>query len=296
MRVRFIQIDGYRVRVLSSGRGSRDAVVLPGMSASYQTLAPQIRLLRRLGYTTHVIELPGTSCGPALRREHATFAQLAAQTSRVLDAIGVTRALILGHSLGGGIALHLALSRRDVVERLILIAPAGLGRSLLWTYKLFCVPIVGRALMRPIPKASERYARNVLVGSDRRDDAHFIASLLRMERPSLAKTLTMRAIVWANAPGRFRKVVYLFLPGGEQCTFTVRARLSELRDVPMLVLWGAQDHVICARDAAACAAAGLNAEVHIRSGAGHMLTLEAPAWTLAKIEAFVRRERLERAA
>ena len=85
-----------------------------------------VRLLRRLGYVTHVIELPGTSCGPALRREHATFAQLAAQTARVVDTIGIRRALVLGHSLGGGIALHLALSRRELIDRLVLIAPAGL--------------------------------------------------------------------------------------------------------------------------------------------------------------------------
>jgi pimeloyl-ACP methyl ester carboxylesterase len=266
------------------------------MSASYQTLAPQIRLLRRLGYVTHVIELPGTSCGPALRKEHGTFAQLAAQTAHVLEQVGVRRALVLGHSLGGGIALHLALTRRDLVERMILIAPAGLGRSLLWTYKLFCLPLVGRALMRPMPKASASYARNVLVGSARRDDARFIAMLLRMERPSIAKTLTMRAIVWANAPRRMKRIVYLFLPGGEQSTFSVRARLSELRDLPMLVLWGAQDKIICARDSGACALAGVNAEVYIRAGAGHMLPLEAPEWVRTRITSFLARHSLAEAA
>ena len=296
VRTRFVRVDGYRIRILTSGSGARDAVVLPGMSASFQTLAPQIRLLRRLGYVTHVIELPGTSCGPALRREHATFAQLAAQTARVLEEIGVRRALILGHSLGGGIALHLALSRRDLVERLVLIAPVGLGRSLLWTYKLFSLPVIGRALMRPIPQASASYARNVLVGSTRRDDAHFIRTLLRMERPSIAKILTMRAIVWANAPRHFKRVAYLFVPGGEQSTFSVRARLAELRDLPMLVLWGAQDRVICARDAAACASAGLDAQVHVRAGAGHMLPLEAPAWTASRIQSFLAQQPVLRAA
>src|SRR2546428_12521458 len=136
VRTRMVRVYGYRLRTLTAGSGARDAVVRPGMSASFQTLAPQIRLLRRLGYVTHVIELPGTSCGPALRREHATFAQLAAQTARVLEEIGVRRALILGHSLGGGIALHLALSRRDLVERLVLIAPAGLGRLPPWAVQV----------------------------------------------------------------------------------------------------------------------------------------------------------------
>lgn len=289
MRVRVVRHQGYRLRVLSWGRGDRHAVFLPGMSASYHTLAPQIRLLRRLGYATHVVELPGTSLGPALRREHARFAQLAEHVAVVLREMAIPRAVIVGHSLGGGIALHLALARRDLVEGLVLIAPVGLGRSLLWTYKLCSIPLLGRALMRPYPQASASYLRRFLVGDARRDDTRFLASLLRLERPSAAKVHTMRAIIWANAPSRASRWLYLLVPGGEQLTFSVRSRLGELKGLPMLVLWGAQDRVICSGDAAACRAAALDAEVRIRTGAGHMLPLEAPAWTMAHIERFLGR-------
>jgi pimeloyl-ACP methyl ester carboxylesterase len=64
----------------------------------------------------------------------------------------------------------------------------------------------------------------------------------------------------------------------------------------MLVLWGAQDRVICARDAAICGSAQISAQVHIRPGAGHMLPLEAPAWTAAKIESFLVGRPVARAA
>lgn len=259
------------------------------MSASYHTLAPQIRLLRRLGYVTHVVETPGTALGPALRREHARFGQLASLVVEVLRELSIPRAVIVGHSLGGGIALHLALARRDLVEALVLIAPAGLGRSLLWTYKLFCVPLLGRVLMRPYRRASSGYARSFLVGDARKDDPRFLKTLLRLERPSVAKVRTMRSIVWANTPGRLSKWLYLLVPGGEQLAFSVRARLLELRAMPMLVLWGAQDRVICARDARACAVEGLDAEVHVLPRAGHMLPLEAPAWTGRHIERFLSR-------
>ncbi len=296
MRVQVVPVDGYRLRVLSWGQSDRHAVVLPGMSASYHTLAPQIRALRRMGYMTHVVELPGTSLRPALRRENARFPDLAAMTERALAAIGVRRAVVVGHSLGGGIALYLALARRDLVESLVLIAPAGLGRSLLWIYKLFCMPLFGRMLMRPMTRASSSYARAILVGDARRNDARFLATLLRMERPSIAKTLTMRAIIWANAPPRLKRVAYLFMPGGEQLTFTVRPRLAELRGIPMLVLWGAQDRVICAGDASCCLPGGLDAEVHVLPRAGHMLPLEAPAWTNARMAAFLSGSSLSRAA
>lgn len=294
MRIQVVRSDGYRLRVLSWGHGERHAVVLPGMSASYHTLAPQIRLLRRLGYVTHVIETPGTSLGPALRREHARFGQLAELVAGVLRELSIPRAVFVGHSLGGGIALHLTLARRDLVEALILLAPVGLGRSLVWTYKLFCVPLLGRALMRPYRGASAGYARSFLVGDARRDDARFLNTLLRLERPSVMKVHTMRAIVWANTPGRLARWLYLLVPGGEQLAFSVRARLLELRQIPILVLWGAQDRVICARDARACAVAGLDAEVHVLPRAGHMLPLEAPAWTGKRIQRFLARLALAR--
>lgn len=287
MQKRTIACGPYRVRVLSWGSGARHAVVLPGMSATYHTLAPQVRLLRRLGYTTHVVELPGFTCGPPLRRQDATFARLAEHLTCTLRQIGVDRALFLGHSLGGGIALHAAMRDRELVDGLIVLAPAALGRSLLWVYKLYSVPVIGRALMRPHRTRSVGYARRFLVGRRRRDDMRFLNFLVRQERPTARKLLAARALVWANQPPAWKKLAMLFVPGGEQCTFTLRARLSELRGIPMLVLWGSDDRVISAGDLAPCRAVLTDARCHVALGVGHMLPLEAPRWTNRHIERFV---------
>src|SRR5207248_4609920 len=171
MREAIVARQGYRIRVRTSGpQDGPDAIVLPGMGASMAELAPQIRLLRRLGYRTHTIELPGFGLAPALRKEDARFPQLAALVVSACEEIGIGRALILGHSLGGGIALHMAVQRRALVSGLVLIAPAAMGRSLIWTYKLFCVPLLGRALLRPSGGGMRSYLRRFLIGSARRDD------------------------------------------------------------------------------------------------------------------------------
>lgn len=293
---RVVRCDDYRFRVTSWGAGAPHAVVLPGLSADARSLAPQIRALRRLYPSVHVIDLPGSVLRPALLVRDAKFATLAGYVARVLDEIGVPSAVFLGHSLGGGLSLHLALEHPEKVDALILLAPAALGRSLHWVYKLYCVPLVGRALLRPQPKVSKPFLRRFLVGAGRREDDHFLSMLLRHGSTSRDRALTARAIVWANQPSWWRRLALMPLPGGEQAAFSVGARVRDLANVPALVLWGNEDRVISARDAAIIRAAHPRAEVHIASGAGHMVPLEAAAWTNGHIRRFALGLREEMAA
>ena len=270
---------GYRIRIKSWGPASGPhAVLLPGMGATAIALAPQARALRGLGYTTHVIELPGFGLTPALRKKDARFTQLADLVLHVVGTLGIDRALFLGHSLGGGIALQIGLRRPAAVEGLVLVAPAGLGRSMLWAYKLYCVPLIGRALLRPYDHGTGTMLRRFLIGRARRNDDHFIDQLLRRDRRSPATTRSIRAIVWANQPSRWRRLFLLPLPGGEQLGYTLRGQVAALRDIPTLVLWGTDDRVFSVRDAAFFRRANPTAEVHVARGIGHMLPLEAPRW------------------
>lgn len=287
MRESIIEHGGYRTRIKSCGPATGPhAVLLPGMGATAVALAPQARALRALGYTTHVIELPGFGLTPALRKSDARFSQLADLVLHVTGELGIERAVFLGHSLGGGIALNIALRRPAAVAGLVLVAPAGVGRSMLWAYKLYCVPLVGRALLRPYERGTGAFVRRFLIGRARRNDDHFIDQLLRRDRRSAATTRSIRAIVWANQPSRWRRLLLLPFPGGEQVGFTLRGHVAGLRDIPTLVLWGTDDRVFSARDAAFFRIANPSAEVHVARGIGHMLPLEAPAWTNEHISWF----------
>ena len=286
MDQRVVECDDYRLRVTTWGRGAPHAVLLPGLSADARALAPQIRALRPLMGSVHVIDLPGFAQRPALLRKDASFSNLASYVGRVCDELGIEQSTFVGHSLGGGVALHLALARRELVEGLVLLAPAALGRSLHWIYKLYCLPLIGRALLRPQPKASKPFLRHFLVGSARAKDEHFLDLLLRHNSNSKDRALSARAIVWANQPAWWRRVVLMATPGGEQIAFSIGDRLDAIADVPTLVLWGNEDRVICASDARRCAE-NPKAEIHVARGVGHMLPLEAPAWTNAHIQRFV---------
>src|SRR5437773_1210064 len=287
MKVRVVSRDGYRLRVTTWGAGGPHVIVLPGLSADARSLAPQIRAIRRLAGSTHVIDLPGSALGPALRRKDATFANLARYVGAVADDLGIRHALVVGHSLGGGLALHLALDRPEFVDGLVLIAPAALGRSLHWIYKLYCVPLIGRALLYPRSSGQRGFVRRFLIGSLRREDHAFVDMLIRHGNKARERALSSRAIVWANQPSLWRRILMLVTLGGEQSAFALGDRLRELSDVPTLVLWGNEDRVICAGDAVRCRDFHQGAEIHVARGAGHMLPLEAPAWTNGYIARFV---------
>lgn len=289
MQVRDVAVGRYHLRVTTWGGGAAPhAIALAGLSADWHAIAPQLRELRRLGWTVHAVDLPGFGLPPGLRIEDATFAKLAEHVGRTVDALGIDRALLVGHSLGGGVALRLALARPELAHGLVLVAPAGIGRSLHWIYKLYCIPIIGRALLQPGRVLRESSIRRYVVGGARRDDDRFIGMLVRHGRRARDTALSTRAIVWANQPRRWDRARTLILPGGEQLGFRIDGTLDELRDVPMLVLWGDQDRVISSRDARRLAALP-RAEVHLAHGVGHSLPLEAPAWANERIARFVSR-------
>jgi len=289
MKIRAVQRDRYRLRVTTWGSGAAPhAIVLPGLSADARALAPQIRLLRRQVATVHVIDLPGMALPPSLVPQDATFPQLADYVAYVAEELGVESAIVVGHSLGGGVALHLALRRPDLVDGLVLLAPAALGRSLHWIYKLYCIPLIGRALLYPRSSGQRAFVRRFLIGSLRREDARFVDLMVRHGNKARERALSSRAIVWANQPSPWRRLAMLMTPGGEQAAFAVGDRLKELSDLPTLVLWGNEDRVICAGDAVRCRDFHQRAEIHVARGIGHMLPLEAPAWTNGYIARFVR--------
>src|SRR5256714_8123520 len=237
MRVQVAPCERYRLRVTTWGSGAPPhAIVLPGISADWRSLAPQIRALRHLGWTVHVVALPGFALRPALKASDANVAQLADYVARVVTGLAIPPALVLGHSLGGGVAMHLAIRHPELVSGLALIAPVGLGVSLHWIYKLYCVPLLGRALLRP-SVLSASAIRRFLVGSRRRNDERFIARLVRHGLGARTRALSARAIIWANQPRRWRKARAL-LPGGDQLGIRIDGPPTQLRSIPPPVLWG----------------------------------------------------------
>ncbi len=74
-----------------------------------------------------------------------TLTWYALTLSMWMEAVGVARAHVCGHSFGGGIAQWMLLGHRDRVDRLALVAPGGLGREAGMGLRLATLPGLGRA-------------------------------------------------------------------------------------------------------------------------------------------------------
>lgn len=121
-RGKFIDIDGVRLHYIDKGSGP---VLLLIHGLAGQVLNFTHSLLGRLTHDFRVIILDRPGSGYSLRPDES-LAPLTAQAriiSRFCQALGLERPVIVGHSLGGAIALVLALNHPEQVGALALIAP-----------------------------------------------------------------------------------------------------------------------------------------------------------------------------
>lgn len=104
----------------------RTVVLLHGKNFCAGTWASQIHALSEAGFRVIAPDQIGfcKSSKPAMYQY--SFAQLAANTRGLLDALGIERSAVLGHSMGGMLATRYALDHPDATEQLVLVNPIGL--------------------------------------------------------------------------------------------------------------------------------------------------------------------------
>src|SRR2546427_7314716 len=104
MQVHVAPCDRYRLRVTTWGSGAPPhAIVLPGLMADWRALAPQIRTLRRLGWSVHVVDLPGFALQPSLAPADATVVQLADYVAKGMPGPSIPPPPGPGPSTRGGL-------------------------------------------------------------------------------------------------------------------------------------------------------------------------------------------------
>jgi pimeloyl-ACP methyl ester carboxylesterase len=121
--------DGERVRVVEAAESHGEAVLLlHGWGASAYSFRYAIPAIARAGFHPVAMDLRGHGASDKPReRSRYSLRALEDQVLSVLDALGLIRVSVLGHSLGGLLAGRLAVRAPARVARLVLATPVGLG-------------------------------------------------------------------------------------------------------------------------------------------------------------------------
>ncbi len=197
------------------------------------------------------VDLPGhgRSGKPGGRYDIEFFARA---LSGFLDAWGLERVALVGHSFGGHVCLKLALEKPERVARLVLIDSGGLG------------PEIDVGFLKPLLSGTTREATETMLRGLFANPAMVNRSMVEATFEALSKPGAWEAV---------RSAMESAVPRGIQVE-SLAERLSELR-VPVLIAWGARDAVIPMARGKEAHASLPGAELWIAENSGHCPQIEA---------------------
>jgi pimeloyl-ACP methyl ester carboxylesterase len=145
-RGRFVDVGGLRQHVVEIGADAGTPIVLlhgAGCNLEDMRLALGEHLAAR--HRVILIDRAGLGWSKRKGRRGSSPAYQTAMLRDVLDYLGVERAVVVGHSWGGALAMTFALDHPGRVAGLVLLAPPlyPFPRSMTWLYALFAMPIFG---------------------------------------------------------------------------------------------------------------------------------------------------------
>jgi pimeloyl-ACP methyl ester carboxylesterase len=271
---RFAEIDGLRIHYQEKGEGS-PLVLLHGYTSSTYSwndvFEPLSRTFRVIAVDLKGFGFSGKPDGDYTRRAQAQL------VARVLDHLKIDKAWIVGNSMGGEVALNVALANPQRVAGLILIDSAGVevagSGSLAPAYVR--IPFVGRALSA-LALTSDRLVRQGLEKSFFDDTKVTDERVAQYYRPLQTRGGQLAALRARTQAGQFPI---------EQDLHRINART--------LIIWGAEDALIPLAAGRKMNSLIKDSKLVIFEKCGHLPQEELPERVLEEILSFAGEAKLE---
>ncbi|MFI4948417.1 MAG: acetoin dehydrogenase dihydrolipoyllysine-residue acetyltransferase subunit [Alphaproteobacteria bacterium] len=261
---RDIEAGGQRLRVLELGGdgspGGTPVVLIHGFGGdlnSWMFTQPALAEKRR----AIALDLPGHG-GSTKTLDGADEASFAAVIDRALAALGIERIHLVGHSMGGGIALTFANWQPERVASLTLIASAQLG-----------------------PEINAEFITGFM-RAQRRREAQEVLALLVHDPGLVSRAMVEEVLRYKRLDGvaaALATIAEEWFPGGVQRVGN--AVLAANLGVPVQLIWGRDDRIIPLAHAEALAG---TVPVHIIADCGHLAHMEKSGEVNRLIAAFIR--------
>jgi pimeloyl-ACP methyl ester carboxylesterase len=236
---RKIQVDGRDIHYFTAGQGD-PLVVLHGGGGDARTWLNNIAALSE-NYTVYAPDLPGYGGSQPLDGNYY-IPELAKFVGSFSENLELESFHLIGHSLGGGVALNYALESPHKIRKLVLVSSLCLGREIALWVRLLSIPAVCRSLgsaVLAVLRGIKWLVKALLA------PAEFVAPL-------------------SSASVNLGSSITTF----KEQTLVLASRLSEIV-MPTLVVWGAKDSIVPVRQAYAAAQLIPDCRLKVFKGRGH---------------------------
>jgi len=276
LEVQYLTIHGHRRAFVKAGSGPA-LLLLHGLGCDHTTWRPVIAALSRR-YTVIAPDLLGHGRSDKPRADYSVGGYANGMRD-LLTVLGIDKATVVGHSFGGGVAMQFAYQFPERTERMILVAPGGIGREVTPAIRAISMPGFQAAMgvatvpgllqamklaLRGLSASGLRHARDL-------DEVAEIIQHLSDRKARAAITHVVRAVVdWR----------------GQVVTMADRAYLTHA--MPMCVIWGADDIVIPVSHARLASQIAPDATVEVVPNAGHFPHKDHPQRFVKIVNDFIR--------
>jgi pimeloyl-ACP methyl ester carboxylesterase len=270
-------IHGYRRAFRVAGSGPAILLIhgIGDNSTTWETV--QAKLAQR--YTVIAPDLLGHGKSDKPRADYSVAAYANGMRD-LLSVLDIERVTVVGHSLGGGVAMQFAYQFPQLVDRLILVGAGGVTKDVNVALRIASLPMGSEALALlrlPLVLPALQLAGRVggaLFGSTGagRDIPEAVRILEDLPEPTASSAFarTLRAVVdWR----------------GQVVTMLDRCYLTE--SVPVQLIWGARDSVIPVAHAHLAHAAMPGSQLEIFEGSGHFPFRDDPDRFCELVEKFI---------
>ena len=264
MEVREVSLHGHRIVYRTAGDGP-PLLLLHGITSSAATWKDVIPKLAE----THTVIAPdllghGQSAKPV---GDYSLGAYASGVRDLLGLLGIESATVVGHSLGGGVAMQFAYLFPERCNRLVLVSSGGLGREVSFLLRAASLP--GAELVLPL-----------ICAQPIRDAGNAVGRLMESVRlrPSTDIREMWRGFISLGSDESRRAFVHTLRTivdiGGQRVSATDRLYLAQ--HLPTLIVWGARDPVIPAAHGIAAAQAIPGSRFEMFEKAGHFPHRDEP--------------------
>ncbi len=230
-RDHYIKIGEINTRYWTAGDAGPNVVLIHGVGRFLEEWLPSFDALAA-HYRVCALDLPGHGRTDKPLSASYRMVDLARFVRDFMRALDIHQAHIVGHSLGGGIALQLTLQFSKAVDKLVLVCSAGLGKEATLVLRITAIPLLGELLTRPSLKGTRRLLKEFV-----------------MDRALLTDDFINLSYRMAALPGAQQAVLKTLRSAGNlfgQYDDIYRSIIDNLGSIakPVLIIWGRQDRVL----------------------------------------------------